>query len=126
MDQKIKQDWIDALRSGKFIQGFDVLNDIRTNTYCCLGVLCELANEAGVVKKDILDDSGAWSFYNPLDLDDSSLAVLPEAVQRWAGVNFNDVSIGISRKGDKRRATTWNDTKRASFAEIADMIEVSL
>lgn len=41
LDPQIKEDWLDALRSGKFKQGRVVL---RTNDdrYCCLGVLAEI------------------------------------------------------------------------------------
>lgn len=48
MDKKIKQDWIDALRSGSFEQQSGSLmkeNYPNTPTYCCLGVLCDAVLE---------------------------------------------------------------------------------
>ena len=41
MDQNLKRKWIEALRSGKYRQGYDRLH--RGQTFCCLGVLCEVA-----------------------------------------------------------------------------------
>lgn len=37
-------EWTEALRSRKFWQGDRNLYDKDTNTYCCLGVLCELSD----------------------------------------------------------------------------------
>lgn len=41
MNRKIKQKWLNALRSGNFQQGTGKLRDSNGN-YCCLGVLCEI------------------------------------------------------------------------------------
>jgi len=38
------EEWVEALRSGKFRQGQNVLYEPKTDTYCCLGVLCRLDN----------------------------------------------------------------------------------
>ncbi len=38
MKPEIKQQWVEALRSGKFVQGDTFLQ--RKGKYCCLGVLC--------------------------------------------------------------------------------------
>jgi len=38
---KIRDKWIDALRSGQYKQGHHVLRS-ASNNYCCLGVLCEV------------------------------------------------------------------------------------
>lgn len=37
MDSKIKEQWVAALRSGKYKQGTGYLN--RDGKFCCLGVL---------------------------------------------------------------------------------------
>lgn len=46
MDQKIKEKWLNALRSGKYQMGKTKLRNTDNNTgeqfYCCLGVLCDL------------------------------------------------------------------------------------
>ena len=41
MDAEIKRKWVEALRSGKYKQGRDQLQN--GDTYCCLGVLCVVA-----------------------------------------------------------------------------------
>ena len=48
MKQEIKQQWATALRSGKYAQGQAYLRNDR-DEMCCLGVLSELAVEAGVI-----------------------------------------------------------------------------
>ena len=38
--------WLEALYSGLFTKGTDVLHNVACNTYCCLGVKCrQLVNE---------------------------------------------------------------------------------
>ena len=47
MDPKVKQAWIDALRSGKYKQARKRLYRQETKGYCCLGVLCDIAKPEG-------------------------------------------------------------------------------
>lgn len=54
MDIKLKQDWIDALRSGKYVQGHSKL--YSDGKYCCLGVLCRVAGIK--LKNDDDEDNG--------------------------------------------------------------------
>lgn len=42
MKKEIADRWVAALRSGKYKQGKGELHDKVNNTYCCLGVLCEI------------------------------------------------------------------------------------
>ena len=44
MDKELRELWLEALRSGKYAQGRSVLYHNDTNRYCCLGVLCKVAN----------------------------------------------------------------------------------
>jgi hypothetical protein len=50
-------EWTEALRSRKFWQGDRNLYDKDTNTYCCLGVLCEISgvNFKSVKNLDVVD-----------------------------------------------------------------------
>lgn len=43
MDPELKQKWIAALKSGEYKQGKSCLHDVEQDTYCCLGVLNEVA-----------------------------------------------------------------------------------
>ena len=95
MDKIIKRKWVKALRSRKYKQGLNQLKSLEPGiqslreTYCCLGVLCEVMKEkylpkdptpgnrvlrkAGLSEGDcyylsILNDSGVgminnWKFY---------------------------------------------------------------
>jgi hypothetical protein len=45
MKTELKSAWIDALRSGAFKQGEGNLN--VNDTFCCLGVVCEVARDMG-------------------------------------------------------------------------------
>ena len=40
LTSKQKKAWVDALRSGKYEQGKEILK--RDGKYCCLGVLCDI------------------------------------------------------------------------------------
>lgn len=42
MKKEIADKWIKALRSGKYKQGKEDLHDSVHNTFCCLGVLCDI------------------------------------------------------------------------------------
>ena len=63
MDPELKAKWIAALRSGEYKQGKNRLHSNEDNSFCCLGVLCEVA---GYKKENVnhipsfghVDDSG--------------------------------------------------------------------
>lgn len=120
MNADVKEKWLTALRSGDYKQGrgrLKATKDGRT-TYCCLGVLCEVAITEGVPLTVTTD-----SFYEDLTLtsfDDSS-AYLPEAVVQWADVSTNGL-FGDEGGGN---LTYMNDTGK-TFEEIADVIEAKL
>jgi hypothetical protein len=48
MDAELKAKWVEALRSGNYVQGTLALRQApfangKAYSYCCLGVLCEVA-----------------------------------------------------------------------------------
>lgn len=47
MKPEIKTKWIDALRSGKYLQIKGALRSRDGLGHCCLGVLCDLIDPAG-------------------------------------------------------------------------------
>jgi len=93
MNKRIKKLWIEALRSGKFKQGFGQLRRGRTNVrHCCLGVLCEIAVNQGVLNHY----KGAQGLLPPevmdwaeLDDDDPMLAPLHDPNCYAAKLNDN-------------------------------------
>lgn len=100
---QMKQEWIDALRSGKYLQARDTLKGAQDESdpvgYCCLGVFCSINGkepETHFTDEDGNLYEGDHSFYNfckdhiPGDVKDQ-------------GIQMNDYG--------------------KTFEEIADMIE---
>lgn len=62
MNKKIAMEWVSALRSGDYKQGRDKLYDLKTDSYCCLGVLQKItgcdtnAENESLISGDILND----------------------------------------------------------------------
>ncbi len=115
MNENIKIKWIDALRSGEYAQGKSALHTKPTEgpeTFCCLGVLCDLAVKAGV-KVDVYDDKVL-----SLVLYDKLSAFLPSSVMKWADTEH----VNVTREID---LTGMND-QGVPFTKIADEIEKHL
>lgn len=107
MKKEIAEKWIAALRSDKYEQGQQALND--KDRFCCLGVLCDISNQ-GNWRKD--------GTYIPHNKTPGSDVVLPLAVEKWAGVRslVGSRSLGPS-------LSTLNDTGHITFSKLADIIE---
>lgn len=106
MNPEIKTKWIAALKSGEYEQGTGYLK--HYNTYCCLGVLCDIhAKETG---NSFVE--GCYFGQN---------RVLPEEVIKWSKLGS---SCGTYRAGGVTY-TLWelNDVEGLSFNEIANIIE---
>lgn len=100
--------WVKALRSRKYKQTTRKLS--QGGKFCCLGVACELAVEAGVIsapRNNIYDDQGAW---------------LPAKVMDWLGLAHHRGKYTDSH-GDNTTLTALNDSRRYSFSKIARVIE---
>lgn len=98
MDETIAKEWVEKLNSGLYKQGFGGLRMIEKgeegeecNSFCCLGVLCDLAKEKGVAKWERIDERhGYYSSGVGEDLAQYSGGYLPKVVRDWAGMkNFN-------------------------------------
>lgn len=105
----IKQ-WIEALRSGEYEQGIGYLH--ANDTYCCLGVLCELHQK-------VYDE--AWAKNGGINSYYGCQSYLPDSVREWAGLGY---SQGFWTKTGYSLAQL-ND-RSYSFAIIADIIEEQL
>ncbi len=116
MEKTLKKKWLKALRSGEYEQGTGALHKVEENTYCCLGVLCEIA---GLEKNDDYVEEAVYSFKG-----EDEQSVLPPTFR--AKLNIS------SSQQDK--LTEMNDgdifadpvVKGSSFLEIADYIEANL
>ncbi len=111
MKKAIMKKWVKALRSGDYGQGRARLVTIEHNgseRFCCLGVLCNIATEAGY---------GEWNGTRFQDENGYNCGgVLTPGVISWAGLTGIHTAI-------KNPLILLNDRDRKSFAEIADYIE---
>jgi len=104
--------WVKALRSGKYKQSRGYLMQqyaTNKNSHCCLGVLCELALEKGIVTRS-KEPLGIFRY-------DQARYILPVAVAKWAGIE------AVPRLSNAGSLTTLNDRLLYDFNQIADVIE---
>jgi hypothetical protein len=110
MNPELQARWVAALRSGSYKQGRGSLWRSDSNTYCCLGVLCDISGMGEWVSPN----SGAmmgYQFGNEL-----SQFSLVHPILDAVDLNFVEVNELIS----------LNDAGGLSFNEIADHIEDNL
>jgi len=111
---EIKDKWIAALESGQYKQATEALN-INNEKFCCLGVLCELAHQEGVVSKNPpLHDCTAYRYG---DRDESGY--LPYEVIAWSGLDSHNPTV------DGENLTRLND-KGVPFDQLAILIKEHL
>jgi hypothetical protein len=115
MKQEIKQRWIEALRSGEYKQGQGCLHNHNENTFCCLGVLCDL--HAKETNTNWVDDPEEGYTSDYLDND----ASLPDKVLEWSGLERPNPLITRTLS-----IAIYNDQKGYSFDQLADLIEKHL
>src|SRR4249920_787710 len=88
MDERIKGLWIEALESGEYAQTREGLlhRSIKDSqdSFCCLGVLCDLAEKEGIVERDFITTTARYTSVN--DSTDRTSGALPIAVMEWAGI----------------------------------------
>ncbi len=132
MNPVVKTLWVHALRSGEYKQGIGALRRVRSgeSLYCCLGVLCEVAVEAGVTGPPVFNrnaitlepDDGLYLF-------DGNDAFPPDSVEAWAELP-NQLVLEVEHSDElgpvKRGLITMNDDMGLTFEEIADLIEAQL
>jgi hypothetical protein len=105
----VRETWVNVLRSGKYTQGTCFLRNNEDNTFCCLGVLCDLVDPQGWSKGPyLLPESDRERF---LHCGEMHLPV--ENIREAAGLTL-DICEYLANLND---ITLW------SFAKIADEIE---
>lgn len=117
MKEAIKEKWIEALRSGEYTQARNSLYrlhaDDRSRSYCCLGVLCDLYRKEH-------PDQASWNGRSFLIQTDEGAhheeAVLPFAVQQWAGLPDDNPELA---EWDERDEDDYISPE-ASLAELND------
>lgn len=112
MNAEVKALWVADLRAHPELQGTGELNPEGTH-YCCLGRLCVLAEQAGIVKR--IPTAKYSSFNNQWGPPADSRSHLAAAVQQWAGITPTQ----------EHNLSVMNDSGY-TFTEIADSIEANL
>lgn len=116
---EIKAEWIKALRSGEYEQGRIGLR--HGDTYCCLGVLCDIAVRHGIIPVRNVSKQYLYG-------DDAGTP--PQALVQWAfGTDKyipKDQYIVKTPSYGRRNLIFCNDVARYTFTEIANLIERDL
>lgn len=142
MNPEIKAQWVAALRSGEYKQGTGVLRETDESgetTYCCLGVLCELAVKAWVIPKPTPLAGEyvrrAYDYGIPHTREDigeiTSYVLPPNSVVQWADLGTPNPYVSsqsplqVSDRTLPRKSLGLTDANDSgfSFQDIADLIE---
>lgn len=159
MKPEIKERWIAALESGEYAQTTGHLQIAKSDDekfpkgHCCLGVLCELAIQDGVISSreipSCADGRTEVEYYavrldddmNEVESDDTSTSDLPVAVTRWAGFNDSNPEAfltvaeypEIDPENELTEDAGWyvslaemNDEYNFDFKQIAQVIKDNL
>lgn len=102
MDRKIRDKWVEALRSGEYKQGQNALRT-NDNKFCCLGVLCDVV------------DANCWTTRGGVYYYGLQRYTLPRQLMETLQLSIPQEAMIIE----------LNDTGH-TFEEIADYIEERL
>lgn len=97
-----KEEWIPALRSGKYKQGFGKLH--INDTFCCLGVACDLLKDR--LKLDAKKDLNIVRYNEQAEY-------LPETAADYLGLD-QDTQVDIADKNDEGG---WNFDQIATYLQ---------
>lgn len=108
--------WTAALESGEYTQGQYSLHNTVNNTWCCLGVACDLYQKHGPGDLEIEDACDCRIF-------DRHNAVLPLKVMNWLGLY--DECGTFQREGAEKYTSlvSMNDNGNMGFKGIAEKIK---
>lgn len=132
MNPDVKDQWVTALESGEYKQATRVLHNEVADSFCCLGVLCDLAVKAGVeIEVKTLDHAtidmkydGTLGYNVPVrgaaTMYGDASTVLPPQVQHWAGLGSDTADFD---NGDHFDSLTRVNDDGGSFTDIATIIK---
>jgi hypothetical protein len=136
MNELIAQQWVAALRSGNYMQGKGFLHNKDENTFCCLGVLCdmyvqEVGNRDTFCKERLTADTKLVTVFG------DATGTLPDEVRIWSGVHDDNGQFKYDKPIPSKDASFYNDVETTlltgmndgeyghdfTFEEIANIIE---
>jgi hypothetical protein len=120
MKSEIKELWIDALISGEYEKGTGALRE--DDTFCCLGVLCDLHRKQSVGAK--------WVKFEGKHMYLGVNSYLPDEVAIWAGLeehqdSYNPGYLDKDSGEGLTRLSELNDDG-VPFVKIAEIIRDKL
>lgn len=128
-NQEVMQEWVRRLRSGDYGQGRGRLR--RGDRFCCLGVLCEIAFERGVVDRGMCNeplsyllDNGTVGVQGTGAYTYNGASTMPGGeVYAWAGIPEGHTNnVGAAEPVTAYSLAHRNDAG-LPFDRIADVIE---
>lgn len=136
MNPEVKKKWLEALRSGKYQKATSRLHYTRPlegDSYCCLGVLCELyriehPNEA-YWKPSHGDAREHTQSFVVEDNFREEYVILPWKIKEWAGLPDSNPEVIINEAMDHKPLAYINDSHIKgiyTFEDIAMYIEEQL
>lgn len=112
MKEEVKNQWVAALRSGKYKKGIGKLKTLD-GEFCCLGVLCDISGLSEWVTRS--HGLPGCKYYE-------EIAYLPPSVQEWSGMQ-SDRGEYENEKGNVEDLSYLNDYGGKSLIDIANIIE---
>lgn len=116
---EIIDEWINRLRSKKYVQDKHSLN-YNNEKYCCLGILCQIALEKKLIDVCLLREDNCY-VYNTVGYKDNTAIDIPNEFCKDLGIHvygrYNNV------KNETFTLISHNDDDGLSFEQIADIIE---
>ena len=120
MRQEIAELWVKALRSGEYTQAAGVLR--RDDSFCCLGVLCDLYREA--------TSDGTWDETPRSEPDGLPVyafagaeETLPNEVITWAGMETPNGILDPVESGAEEMCLSGLNDDGSTFSGLALVIE---
>ena len=105
MNKDYKEKWLEALRSGNYVQGCGQLKSYN-NEFCCLGVLCDVVSKNNeIFKWDGIKFDGIYGY-------------LSHNIMNIVGISFNE----------QQYLSDMNESikQKRTFKDIAKYIEENL
>ena len=136
MREDVAKLWVEALRSGQYDQTQGTLCAVDkltgTKSFCCLGVLCDLASTKmpGGLESHVVDGSAVEATRDIVQYGGKTYAhggevgVIPTTVKEWSGMN-TIIGEFVPEGSTKTTLTDLNDKEGKTFDEIADIIETN-
>ncbi len=123
MKPEIKKLWVEALRSGEYMQAREALKTEGEETaYCCLGVItdlyCKAMGETWESALTYVDDCGETQTH----VDEEA----PPKVVNWAGLPSANPILGQHLASLLNDGNSSGTSPAHDFNQIADLIEANL